>query len=104
MAHRIVVKRVGQEPVVETREEISLEVMQEIVGGNIKLLGLPNGIDLWLNEEGKLIDLYPNVALGQEIIVGDIFFAGSTPQGDTVGLTGTQIELALALFYDPARN
>jgi hypothetical protein len=98
MSHTIIVKRVGQEPTVESRDEITLEVMKEIVGGHIELLRLPHGIDLWLNEEGKLIDLEPNIVLGQEIVVGDIFLSGSTPDGYTIGLTEIQEKVGLAFF------
>jgi hypothetical protein len=98
MSQTIIVKRVGQEPVVESRDEITLEVMKEIVGGHIELLRLPHGIDLWLNEEGKIIELEPNIVLGSEVIVGDVFLSGSTLDGDTVGLTELQEKAGFAFF------
>ena len=96
--HEILIKRVGQEPVVESREEITLEVMKEIVGGHIELLKLPGGVDLWLNEEGLLIGLEPNLLVNGHLIVGDVFFSGSTPDGDTVGLTEDQKRSALSFL------
>ena len=53
---------------------------------------------MWLNEEGKLIDLPLNVALTGDdvfnvldIIQGNVFFAGHDGEGGTIGLTDAQI-------------
>lgn len=92
---RIVSKRIGEAMEVMEMEH-TLENMQEKVGGHLEVVELPNGIDLWLNEEGLLEQLSVNVltvADGQVLhtIVGNVFFAGHNDEGETIGLTDQQI-------------
>lgn len=70
-------------------KEISgdLESMKQEVGGWLEVLRLPRWVDMWLNEEGKLIGLPPNpIATGlvrgagaiadTDYIVGSVMFTG----------------------------
>ena len=41
----------------------TLEELQGFVGGNVEVISLPNGKELWLNEEGKLDNLPINEKL-----------------------------------------
>ena len=93
---------------VETDGEggIPLATMQRMVGGYIERWGLRgqglDGLDLFLNEEGKLQGLSYNpkatilsmILLHGDCIVGDTFVCGSDDEGNSVGLTEAQ-ELAL---------
>lgn len=57
---RIVVFEVGKPPE-ERIVEHDLKIMQEIVGGYIEAVGLPNSYVLICNEEGLLLGLPENV-------------------------------------------
>lgn len=46
---------------VEQRKDMTLLEMQDIVGGNIESLTLPNGRVMIVNEEGKLFGLEQNL-------------------------------------------
>ena len=93
---------------VETDDEggIPLKAMQTLVGGYIERWCLEgnglDGLDLFLDEEGKLKKLSYNpkatilsmILLRGDCIVGDAFVCGSDGDGKSVGLTEAQ-ELAL---------
>lgn len=83
-----------------------LEALQEIVGGYIEIpyLGdkfLNNGIDVIINEEGKLIDgLKAEIAIVDEkrgnvldIVYGNCIFASHDEEGETIGLNEEQIKV-----------
>ena len=74
----------------------TLKFLQEQVEGYIEVFRLPNEIDVWLNEEGKLEELEPNVALvshGQvfDFLVGNLVFASSDNDGNTIPLNEDQL-------------
>lgn len=88
---RIMIKEVGHAPRVEERE-LSLADMQELVGGYIECLSISDRVDMWLNEEGKLIGLPLNMLISHkgelvDTIQGDVFFAAHDGDGETVSLT-----------------
>lgn len=89
---KIIVKKYNEEPMVVERDEVTLDDMQEMVGGMIECLHVGGNVDMWLNDEGKLLDLPLNLILANEdrgvldTIHGDIFFAGSDDSGELVGL------------------
>ena len=92
---RIVHIKAGEDPVIKEVDD-SLETFQKLVGGYIEPVRLKNNIDLWLNDEGKILNLKPNIILykdGKQVdfVVGDAFFAGEANEGETVGLTDEQI-------------
>ena len=83
-----------------------LEHLQKIVGGYIEIPFLGdtfrnNGIDVIINEEGKLIDgLKAEIAIVNEkqgnildIVYGNCIFASHDEEGNTVGLTEEQIQI-----------
>jgi hypothetical protein len=73
-----------------------LKSMQAIVGGLIQLvpgdvIGLPPGVDMYVNDEGKLQELAPNLALRSQgkvfdIVVGTAFYAMHDDEGAAVDL------------------
>jgi hypothetical protein len=92
-------------------EDMTLEEMQKIVGGYIEFIPFPtdinseseegSGIDLILNEEGKLDGLRRNLLLIDandrmfDVAVGNILFCAHDEYGETIGLTDEQIETAI---------
>lgn len=80
----------------------SYSLLSETVGGWIECANVKHNIDIWLNEEGKLIGLEPNRTataifwdkwgIGTDIIVGDVFITTNDENGETIGLTDEQIE------------
>jgi len=96
---------IGVDGTVETREFTvgeSYEVIRNAVNGWIECAVVGEDIDLWLNEEGKLIGLEPNrtatylfwnkYGVGSDIIVGDVFLTSNDGEGETTGLTPKQVE------------
>ena len=84
----------------------SLEDLQKIVGGYSEIPFLSrkfcdNGIDIIINEEGKLIEgLKPEIAIVDEekgnildIVYGNCIFASHNEEGETIGLNETQIQI-----------
>ncbi|MBD5091849.1 MAG: DUF3846 domain-containing protein [Clostridiales bacterium] len=83
-----------------TEIENSLESYQKIVGGRIECVDMPKakGIDIILNEEGKLDGLAPNVFLPEydDCIMGPIVVVAFNPQrGNHLGLSNEQVSDAM---------
>lgn len=89
----------------EALEEITLEYLQEKVGGWVQavpMIGELSGLTLWVNEEGKFSDLPLNelatavweLSYGEtDFIVGNaILTAGEGYDGETLGLTSEQLD------------
>ncbi len=95
---KIIFKKVGMPAEVRELETITLDDMQNMVGGLIECFHVGNGVDMWLNDEGKLLPLPINLAIGSQdkeildTIHGDVFFASGNDEGDTVGLSDEQID------------
>ncbi len=94
----------------DTNEFVSYATLSRAVGGLIEAVSLPNGLTLWVNEEGKNDGLAPNVlatrlfisAFGAvDVIVGNaIITGGADDEGETLGLTDAQVaELVAELLY-----
>lgn len=72
--------------------EPTLKAMQEIVGGYVEVIKLSPTVDLWCNEEGKLVGLPLNILLthGDEVVdmvCGDFFLASHDTMGNTTSLS-----------------
>ena len=75
-----------------------------------------NKIDIVINEEGKLMDLCPTIAVIDketnetlDLLVGNVLFTGFTEEGETVGLTDEQCNiikesLECVLYRDNSSN
>lgn len=85
-----------------------LEHLQKIVGGYIEIPFLGdtfrnNGIDVIINEKGKLIDgLKAEIAIVNEkqgnildIVYGNCIFASHDDEGETIGLNDEQIRIVM---------
>lgn len=69
----------------------SLEKMQEIVGGWIEMAYYPfsdklTGVNLIVNEEGKLMQLDANIHIGHDILVGPVLAVRIDDEGGTATL------------------
>jgi len=87
----------------------SYELLKDAVGGWVEHAYLSSlGVDLWLNEEGKMLGLERNeiaTLLFQnefgpfDSIRGNVIFTGGTDaEGETLGLTEEQIKELMQLF------
>lgn len=84
---------------VEERDiEDRLETYQELVGGHIETVMLNHGVVMICNEEGKYMGLHPNIAIGRDIVVGNVVFVSSDIHGDFVPLNNIQKAWVLKNF------
>lgn len=86
---------------IKTVERDDLDACQALVGGFIELLQMPNKVDLWMNEEGRLLNLPANPrvnemlkrATGQDWdIRGNCYLSGCTHYGAMANLTPKQLD------------
>lgn len=85
----IVVKQPGEEATVEVVpfRDLTLRDMQERVGGYIERVPfvLGTGMDLWCNEEGRILEMAPNLYLtGGAVIVGPVLAVERVAGEDSV--------------------
>jgi hypothetical protein len=89
----VLVKNVGEE-VKNIEIENSLRAMQEVVGGYVEKLLLPNNIYLYWNEEGKYNGLEENIIIQSktvvDIIFGNVFFSSVDKNGELESLSEEQ--------------
>ena len=79
----------------------SYNMLSESVGGYVECVSLTPTIDMWINEEGKLLGLEPNIIATEllwetsrvmdDIIVGNVVFASNDEEGETTGLSNNDI-------------
>jgi len=69
-----------------------LESMQKIVGGYVERIPMNNGLELWCNEEGLMLDLPFNRTVAGHHIHGDFFITRNA--GDS-SIDLTDADLAL---------
>jgi len=91
----------------EVTDEKMLPTLQEIVGGAVEPINITKDMTLWVNEEGKMLDLPFNYfatkmwekrfGVGTDQIVGDIVITGYA-DGETTGLTNEIIKLLQIIF------
>jgi len=103
MAKALIVRTDDSRETVEFEVGNSYNTIKTAVNGYIECVHLPSlGVDMWLNEEGKLNGL-PRNAFGSllwvreygltDLMVGDIILTGGADdEGETLGLTDTQLE------------
>lgn len=78
----------------------TLEAMQEVIGGYIETVTLPNGLVLVMDEEGRLKALTENVRCVQYgTIVGPVFITADQDE-DFRSLTTEEIQAARAWLMD----
>ena len=93
----------------------TLDALQKIVGGYIEIPYMgnelyENGIDIIINDEGKLIEgMNKEIAVVEkatgkvlDVIFGNCIFAGHDEEGDTIGLTPDQMTIVGNELYHSA--
>ena len=88
------------EPPREAYVEPGLSSMQELVGGYIESVRIGD-VDMWVNEEGLLLKLPPNLiasAIARRPICGPAFLARSDGEGETVDVTDSDVNTVLKAF------
>ncbi len=82
-----------------TEIENTLESYQKRVNGYIECVEMPNaeGIDIILNEEGKINGMQPNIYLPEyeDCVMGPIVIVGYDNKGRHKGLTDKQISIVM---------
>ena len=97
---RVVVCNSGELPV-EREIEHSLESLQAIVGGSLQLVPLAGGgrlrgLDVFVNEEGRYLELPFNRVVGGHVILGPILVSKANARGDQIPLTPDDVASAIA--------
>jgi hypothetical protein len=107
MEKAVIITSEGDTSVVEFEMGNSYELLSETVQGYIECVSLPSlGVDMWINEEGKILQL-PQNPKGNALwvkeygltdyIAGNIVFTRVNDEGETIGLTDEQIEALIAV-------
>lgn len=101
---KILVIEPGEEPRVQEIEH-TLAEMQKVVGGMLEMACVfPDGVDIWSNEEGKLIGLAPQLgrfnplARFGDLYSGTLFLARKNDEGKTLSLTDADIKKYRKVF------
>lgn len=97
----------GTDLKVEETKKDSYHYIRETVGGYIEHVPLASlgNIDLWCNEEGKLMDLEPTIALMHDgkvydIVCGKVCFLRHDSLGNTRSLKDKDIEFLQNKFKE----
>lgn len=88
---RILFKKPNEQPK-EMYVADELENYQELLEGYMETVHLNGRVWILCNEEGKFINLEPNIPYGRDILVGNIIFVASDEEGDFTDLTDEEIE------------
>lgn len=87
----VVIKHPGFIAEVHDVDLSTIGFLRSVVGGSIELVRLSNEWDMWVNEEGKLLNLEPNLLFPRDIVVGSVVVTGHSGE-NTVGLKGDDVE------------
>lgn len=89
---KVLYKKVGCEPeILEIKDE--LKVMQRLVDGLIEVVTYNDDVLIICNDEGKLLNMKPNIQFDYDYIAGDCFFVGDDfENAGFKDLTDNQIE------------
>ena len=89
-------------------ESIEYETLYEAVNGLIELVTIDEDIDMWVNEEGKVSGLEPNIIASIiwnkifpnfDVIMGDVIITGGADEeGNTIGLSDKSIQDVMVLI------
>ena len=96
---------------VQEVDEVDYELLSTSVNGMVELVSIDRNVDMWLNEEGKLLNLPNNIIAtilwnklfsnNPDIIKGDIVITGgSDDMGNSTGLSDNSIKDILLAIED----
>lgn len=102
MKKYLVLKENGKfQEIYEEDYKDSYSMLKENVGGTLEVISYiqcfqEKNIDLWIHDEGKLLDLLPTIALLDkeqivDVISGKIVFAKANEEGETIPLDDSDI-------------
>ncbi len=72
---KVIFKEVGKKPIVIEVDD-TLEAKQKLVGGLIEVIPYKDNLLLICNEEGKIMNLKPNLQFDYDYIAGNCFIVG----------------------------
>jgi len=91
-------------------EEVDYDLLSSSVNGLVELVSIDRDVDMWLNEEGKLLNLPTNIIAtilwnkvfnNPDIIKGDIIITGGADDmGNSVGLSDESLTSILMAIED----
>lgn len=93
---KILVVEPEKDPYIKEIEN-TLEALQDEVYGNIEVYSMENGVDIILNEEGKIDNLPYNRFVDDDIFCGTFIIAGEK-DGGTISLNDEQIKRYSEMF------
>lgn len=97
---RVIYKKVDQKPKVIEIDN-TLESKQKLVHGLIEVCEYKFGALVICNEEGRLVNMKPNLDIGYEIVVGDCLIVGDDYENSGFkSLTNEQIKQSLKDIYE----
>lgn len=81
-----------------------LQLLRETLGGHLEMVALPNGLTMFVNEEGKLMEMPLNVRATKlsglfphDVIAGPAVIMGTVDgHGDTLGLSDEELDALFA--------
>ena len=93
---------VGELPAYD-KMEYTYESIRDYVGGYIEAIRIRDDIVMWINEEGKILELPFNFALGYkgriyDYVVGNAIFTGVDETGETIELSQEMARFILHSF------
>ena len=92
------------EPLEAVEIEDTYECIRDMIGGYIEFIDIPTveGVEVILDEEGKLKGLDPNFDLPEyfDTIVGPALIVGSDDEGGTISLTKEQIMKVIDYIHE----
>ena len=115
MPKAVIISTDGEKRVVEFEIGNSYKMLSEAVGGLIECVRLADDLDMWVNDNGLAEGLdqnphgtrkYNDTFNAQHVIVGNIIFTGGADdEGETLGLSDTQVQALVDCrereFYTP---
>lgn len=91
---KIVVKEPFLKPII-TEIGNGMKEQRKIVGGWLEFVRF-GSLQIVLNEDGKRLNLTPNVDLGEQgIAVGTVFVTKFDADGNDIGLTEEEVQMAM---------
>lgn len=91
---KIVYKMPGQSPEIKDVPN-ELHALQQLVGGIIEAIpSMYMGVDIIVNEEGKLEGMMPNMFYNGDVLAGPVIFVGIDDE-DFVSLEDFQAEIIM---------
>lgn len=105
MSNIALIKKVGEKPERVEIKGTTFDLIKETVGGYFDVARynenlVKNKIDIFVNDEGKLMELYPNILVIDseteklvDYLAGDVIFLAYNDKGESLGLSEEQLDI-----------